>query len=53
MKQFRKVGSERILTMPESKCGNFVVPVDKGFNREPAEQLQKGSNMISFSFTED
>ena len=44
LKQFGKVGSERLLKMPESKCGNFVV--DAGFNREPVKLLQKGSNII-------
>ena len=37
MKQFRKIGSKRILKVPESKCGNFVV--DVGFNREPVKLL--------------
>ena len=44
MKQFIKIGSKRILKVPENKCGSFVV--DAGFNREPVKLLQKGSNMI-------
>ena len=33
LKSFGKVGSERILRVPESKCGNCVVDAD--FNRGP------------------
>ena len=38
------MGSKKILNVPESKSGNFVV--DAGFSREPVKLLQKGSNMI-------
>ena len=44
LKQFGKVGSERILKVPESRCGNLIV--DAGFNREPVKLLQMGNNMI-------
>ena len=44
MKQFGKIGSKRILKVPERKCDNFVV--DAGFNREPVTLLQEGNNMI-------
>ena len=33
MKQFGKIGSKRILKVPVSKCGKFVVAA--GFSREP------------------
>ena len=44
LKQFGKIGSKRILKVPESKYGNFVA--DAGFSREPVRLLQKGNNMI-------
>ena len=44
LKQFGKVGSERILKVSERKCGNFVV--DAGFSREPVKLLQNGCYMI-------
>ena len=44
LKQYGKIGSNRILKVPESKCGNFVE--DSGFSREPVKLPQKGSNMI-------
>ena len=44
MKQFGKIGSKRILKVPVSKCGKFVVAA--GFNREPVKLPQKENNMI-------
>ena len=40
LKQFGKIGSKRILKVPENKCGNFVV--DTGSSKEPMKLLQKG-----------
>ena len=44
MKQFGKIGSKRILKVPENKCGSFVV--DAGFNRETVKLLKMESNKI-------
>ena len=40
LKQFGKIGSKRILKVPENKCWNFVV--DAGSSKEPMKLLQKG-----------